>query len=116
MREDQERLQDILEAIERIKKHASRGWDAFRDDELLQVWIVHHLRIIGEAARCLDDELRQRAPEIPWSKIIGMRNVLVHHYFGIDLDIVWGVVQDDLPALETQIRAVATQSDGSASR
>jgi uncharacterized protein with HEPN domain len=65
---------------------------------------VHHLQVIGEAAANISDEFTKAHPEIPWPKIIGMRNILVHHYFGIDLNVVWSAVEDDLPPLEANLR------------
>jgi uncharacterized protein with HEPN domain len=103
MRDYNEKLIDILEAIERIEKYAARGREAFECDELIQTWIVHHLQIIGEAVRALPDSIRGKYPEVPWSKIIGMRNILVHTYFGIDVDVVWAVVVNDLPDLKQKI-------------
>jgi uncharacterized protein with HEPN domain len=105
VREWRERLCDILEAIERVEKYAAKGKATFDQDELVQVWILHHLQVIGEAARSLDPELMKDLPEIPWSDIIGMRNVLVHHYFEIDTEIVWSVVERDLPRLKEQVQA-----------
>lgn len=99
MREDQERLSDILEAIERIEKYATKGKYEFEREELIQNWMIYHLQVIGEAASRLSDEFRKQHPAIPWSKIIGMRNILVHHYFEIDTAIVWAAVEHDLPAL-----------------
>ncbi len=92
MRDDRERLKDIEEAIERIDKYAAQGRSAFEQDDLIQVWIVHHLMIIGEAARALTPAFRTQNAEIPWTQIIGMRNILVHQYFGIDIDLVWAAV------------------------
>jgi len=68
----------------------------FEQDELLQTWFLRHLQIIGEAARALPEEVRMLAAEIAWTKIIGMRNVLVHGYFEIDTDVVWHTVQRDI--------------------
>jgi uncharacterized protein with HEPN domain len=92
MRDDWERLQDIKDGIEQIEKYASRGHAAFVNDELLQIWVVHFLRIIGEACRALSEAIREQHPEIPWKEIIGFRTLLVHQYFGIDLDVVWDIV------------------------
>ena len=64
MRDDAERLSDILEAIAQIEKHAGRGRDAFDQDEFVQVWMVHYLRIIGEAARALSEQFRQAHPDV----------------------------------------------------
>jgi uncharacterized protein with HEPN domain len=107
MRADRERLTDILEAIENIERYASRGEQAFRTDELIQNWIVSHISVIGEAARSLSEELRNSAPDIQWSHIIGMRHILVHRYFAIDLDKVWNVVRSDLPRLKPMIERLA---------
>ena len=93
----------MLEAIERIDRYASRGREAFEHDELIQNWVVHHLEIVGEAARSLPEEIRVQAPDIPWPDIIGMRNILVHDYFGIDERIVWAVVERDLPPLRSAL-------------
>jgi uncharacterized protein with HEPN domain len=106
VREDVERLRDMLEAIERIERYAVRGREAFEVDELLQTWALHHLRIIGEAARAITPAFRQQHAIIPWSKIIGMRTILVHHYFAIDLPIVWSVIERDLPALKRDLTAL----------
>ncbi len=103
MRDPAERLRDILEAIERIARQAARGRGAFDADELIQVWIVHHLQIIGEAAAKLGREFHVAHPVLPWPQIVAMRNVLVHNYFGIDRDEVWNVVERDLPVMETAI-------------
>ena len=87
----------------RIERYASRGRRTFEADELVQNWIVRHLQIIGEVARALPESIKARAPAVPWAKIIGMRHILVHDYFGIDTDIVWDVVERDLPTLKRQL-------------
>jgi uncharacterized protein with HEPN domain len=106
MRSDRERLLDILEAVERIEKYAEEGKGAFEMDELIQTWVVHHIMIIGEACRSLSAEFQARYANVPWADIIGMRNLLVHHYFGIDTDAVWSVVEHDLPELKMNIQAI----------
>jgi uncharacterized protein with HEPN domain len=103
MRDDRERLLDIREAIENVQKYAARGKDAFKSDELIQTWILHHIQILGEAAARISDEFQEEHPDIPWFKIIGMRNILVHDYFHIDINAVWSVVENDLPVLYDQI-------------
>jgi uncharacterized protein with HEPN domain len=106
MRDPKERLRDILEAIAAIDRYRDRDRSAFEQDELLQVWFLRHLQIIGEAARRLPEEIRNLAPDIPWHKIIGMRNILVHGYFEIDLDVVWDAVQQDVPPLKLAVEAL----------
>lgn len=103
MRSDLDRVQDILEAIERVERHTTGGRASFDDDELIQVWVVRHLQIVGEAAGRLSEIARCERPDIPWRKIIGMRHVLVHGYFEVDLDLVWSVVEHDLAPLRSAI-------------
>lgn len=103
MRDPRERLRDILDAIARIERYKAKGREAFESEELIQVWTVHHLQIIGEAAAQLGREFHAAHPEIPWAQIIAMRNVLVHDYFGIDLNELWNVVERDLKAVRGDI-------------
>lgn len=110
MRAPRERLEDILEAIAHIERYAARGREAFERDELIQNWIVRHLQIIGEAARALPEEMRGPAPQVPWPKIIGMRHILVHDYFGIDTEVVWNVVEHDLPGLKREIEKMLSKT------
>lgn len=106
MRDDRAYLQDILDAIERIERYAGRGRGEFDASELIQTWVVHHIQIIGEAAGKISEELKQKHGHVPWAVIKAMRNVLVHFYFGIDLDKVWNTVEKDLPVLKAQVAAV----------
>jgi uncharacterized protein with HEPN domain len=106
MRDDRERLEDILDAIARIEKYAVRGRQVFESDELIQTWVVQHLQIIGEAASRISDEMQSARPEIAWANIVAMRNIIVHEYFGIDHDEVWSTVEFDLPVLKQQVKAI----------
>ena len=82
------RIRHMLHAIQEIERYAIEGEKISRRDELVQAWIVHHLQILGEAARSIEEPFRNRYPEVPWPDIIGMRHVLVHEYRAIDLEIV----------------------------
>ena len=106
MRDDRERLRDINEAIEKIEKYVSIGYQAFAEDERTQVWIIHHLQVIGEASNHLSDELTEQNPDIPWADIVGLRNILVHQYFGIDLRQVWETAELDMPVLKAKVREI----------
>lgn len=104
MRDNKERILDMLEAIERVERYAQQGEAAFRSDELIQVYILHYLQVLGEAAFKLGQEYRNAHPQIPWQSIIGMRYVLVHDYFDVDLDLVWAVVEKELQPLKAKLQ------------
>jgi uncharacterized protein with HEPN domain len=106
MRSDHERLLDIAESLENIKKYLSRGHDGFYQDELIQSWVVRNLQIAGEAANRISSETRNKYTFVPWAKMIGMRHILVHGYFEIDLDVVWSVLENDLSELDDGIQKV----------
>ncbi len=106
MRDDRARLQDILEAVERIEKYGARGRAAFERDELVQTWIIHYLLVLGEAASGLSVEFRKRHPEKVWAEAVGRRNILIHRYFGVEVDLVWLVVENDLPVLKRMLKDI----------
>jgi len=106
MRSPQERLLDILEAIARIERYVALGKARFLEDELIQVWIVHHLQRIGEAAARLGREFHEAHPQVPWREMVAMRNLLVHEYFSVDLEEVWETAVRDLPLLKAQIQTL----------
>jgi len=106
MRDSRERLKDILDAIAKIERYAVQGREAFEQEELIQTWVLYHIQLIGEAAARLGRAFHQSHPEIPWAQIVAMRNVLVHEYFGVDLEEVWRTVERDLPLLKHQIEAL----------
>jgi uncharacterized protein with HEPN domain len=111
MRGSRERLIDILEAIEKIERYVSRGKKAFDSEELLQIWMIHHLQTVGEAASKLDRNLQDNYPEIPWAQIIAMRNILIHDYFAVGLDEVWVAAERDVPRLKEGILAILDKID-----
>ena len=106
MRDDRERLCDILEAAEKIRTRVQRGRDRFDDDEDLQIVLTHLIQIIGEAATRLSPELIDGNPQIPWRRITGMRHRVVNDYFAIDLDILWAAAANEAPRLAEEIRKI----------
>ena len=100
-----QRLRDILGAIEAIERHATSERH-FRDEELVQVWTIHHIQIIGEACSSIDRAWREAHDHVQWGAIIGMRQVLVHRYWRVDIDVVWSTVERDLPTLRAQLEAL----------
>jgi len=109
MRDDRVRLLDMLEAILKIEKYTSSGKQAFEHDELVQIWVVHHLQILGEAARGVSDESQKNYSHIPWGKIIGFRNILVHHYFAVNTDEIWAVVEINIPPLKIELERILSR-------
>ena len=109
MRQLRERLEDILEAVTQIETEQAKGKAAFDENPLVQVWMVHHLMIIGEAVRAIDPAERSKYPSVPWRQIAGMRNILVHDYFRINQEIVWETVEKHLPVLKTEVEQILGQ-------
>ena len=103
MRDDPEKLLDILEAIEKIEERTKGDKGTFQHDEMLQVWALYHIQINGEAAGRISEDLRTRYALVPWPDIVALRNVIVHQYFGLDLDQIWNAITNDLPALKAWI-------------
>jgi uncharacterized protein with HEPN domain len=104
-------LGHIRDAINDIKTYASVGEAAFLVDRMRQDAVIRKLEIIGEAVKRLSDETRARQPKIPWKQIAGMRDRLTHDYFGVDLGLVWRVVERDLQMLDTAISTLLMESN-----
>jgi uncharacterized protein with HEPN domain len=98
---------EILEAIEDIKSFTMNiSFQDFIDDKKTRLAVVRCLEIIGEASRNISTEAKQEHKEIDWKGMIGMRDKLIHHYFGVSYEIVWDTMKKDLPKLEEQIRKI----------
>ena len=106
-------LADILERVQRIERHVV-GMDlqAFVGDEKTTDAVVRSLEVIGEAASRMPSEYRRSHSEIPWRRIIGLRNRVIHAYFEVDLELVWEIVSNELPTLREQIRALLREEAG----
>jgi uncharacterized protein with HEPN domain len=106
-------LDDIIEAVRRIRAFTDRmNFDAFKEDIKTQDAVVRNLEIIGEASGRLPEAVRHAAPEIEWRKVVGIRNILAHGYFGISLPIIWDVVQNKLDDLsDVCLRLLAEAGD-----
>jgi uncharacterized protein with HEPN domain len=100
-------LQHILDAAERIQRHIHcTDQQAFLVNELIQDAVLRQLEIIGEAVKHLSAALRNNNPDIPWKSIAGTRDELIHHYFGLNMDIIWQAVQNDIPILKSKVAAL----------
>jgi len=98
-------LDDILEAIDKIRTYtAGMSADSFAADSKTFDAVLRNLEVIGEAVKRIPDEIRLQHQQVEWKKIAGLRDILIHQYFGIDAEIIWDVVHNKLPELERQIR------------
>ncbi|MCK4613724.1 MAG: DUF86 domain-containing protein [Thermoplasmata archaeon] len=97
-------FQDILESIEKIENYTEgMTFQDFLRNSLVMDAVVRNLEIIGEAARNIPAEFRQRFKNIPWQRVVGFRNVVIHGYFGVDPEIVWVIVSERLQELKPEI-------------
>jgi uncharacterized protein with HEPN domain len=106
MRSDIERLIDITEAIEAILRHTASGREQFDTNELVRVWCLRHIEVIGESVSRLSSDMRDRYPVAPWRNIVAMRNALIHGYFDTDWEAVWAVVEHDLLPLQRAVESI----------
>jgi len=105
LKSDRTYLLHIRDAIERIEQYASHGHEAFLTEHHWQDGIVRQLEIVGEATKHLSAEFRKAHPQVPWQRIAGLRDVLVHDYMGVDLNAVWDIVRNRVPELKFQVLA-----------
>ncbi len=98
-------LNDILRCIHTIETYTQSGQAEFLQSQLLQDAVIRNFEIIGEATKRLSAEFRQKYPEIPWRRMAGFRDILIHNYMNIDITTVWQAVQEILP-IATQIEAI----------
>lgn len=106
MKNDQVYLKHIMDAIEKVETYVSVGRDEFMSTSHWQDAVIRQLEIIGEATKNLTRQLRDKYGDVPWRRIAGLRDVLIHNYMGVDLVAVWGITQRDLPVLKEHIRAI----------
>ena len=103
-------LEDILESILKIEDYtAGISKEQFKKDTQVQDAVMRRLEIIGEAVKNIPDNLRNKYPLVPWKNIAGLRDILIHSYFGVQLDRIWKVVTDDLSEIKTQILSIKNE-------
>lgn len=100
-------LEDILEATRKIHDYSSGlTFKDFANDSKTLDAVVRNLEVIGEATKKVPESIRARHPSIDWKKIAGMRDILIHEYFGVDLDVIWDILQNKLPTFEKQVERI----------
>lgn len=103
------RIQDILKAINKIEAYIKGKTAAqFKRDELTVDAVIRNLEIIGEASKSIPPSITRLYPDIPWNQMNGMRNILIHEYFGVDVDTIWHTAKTHLPELKKQLESIPT--------
>lgn len=103
---DKKKIEDMLGAVQAIESYKLSDFEAFEGDQKTQDAVMFNLVILGEAANHISDELQEKFPEVPWSSMIGTRNVIVHGYDQVRLQIVWEIIQRDLEELKLKLEKV----------
>jgi uncharacterized protein with HEPN domain len=103
MKDDRVFLAHIRDAITRIESYTHGGRQAFFSDTKTQDAVIRNLEVIGEAVKNLSADLRDKHPDVPWARIAGMRDVLIHGYFGVRLETVWNAVENRIPELKRYV-------------
>jgi uncharacterized protein with HEPN domain len=100
-------LDDILQAIARIQEYVgASSYEEFVKDTKCFDAVVRNLEVIGEATKAIPGAIRLGHPEVDWKRMAGLRDILIHQYFGVDARIIWDIIVNKLPALETQMRTI----------
>lgn len=100
-------LHHMMDAIDEIQGYIQgRSRSDLESDHMFRDAVIRQLQIIGEACRGISEELRRRNPEVPWRRIIGTRNRIIHAYFSVDLAVIWDVATSELPALRVQLASI----------
>ena len=109
MKSDLVYLRHILDAIQKIESYVSVGHETFMSTSHWQDAVIRQLEIIGEATKRLSPDVRSQYSHIPWKRIAGLRDVLIHDYLGVDISLVWQITQTYLPELKRQLDAILAE-------
>jgi uncharacterized protein with HEPN domain len=105
-------LEDIERALERIERYTQgQPFEAFSADEMRVDAVVRNLETLGEAVKHLPDDIRALAPETPWAQIAGLRDVLAHAYFSVNLTLIWDIIANEAPSLLPVVRHLKSQME-----
>ncbi len=100
-------LKHILDAVLRIEEYTQNVHkEQFKENKMMQAAVIREIEIIGEAAKRLTNEFKQKYSNVPWKQMAGMRDKVIHDYFGVDIDIVWNTVKKDIPLLKSHFNII----------
>ena len=101
-------IEDILKAIDKIERYCSKikSFEEFIAQEMVVDAVLRNLEVIGEAAANIPEDIRQKHPEIPWKRVVGLRNIIIHEYFGVDLEIIWTIINTQLLELKKVLNKI----------
>ncbi|MEA2054623.1 MAG: DUF86 domain-containing protein [Candidatus Thermoplasmatota archaeon] len=100
-------IEDILEAMDKIGRYIEGStYETFVGNEMVIDAVIRNLEIIGEAAKNIPDDAKEKYPDIPWKRMIGLRNITIHEYFGVDLSIIWKIITENLPETRSMIKTM----------
>ncbi|OGC04184.1 hypothetical protein A2276_06210 [candidate division WOR-1 bacterium RIFOXYA12_FULL_43_27] len=106
-RDARDYLRDVIDAIDKAQKFTGKlTYDAFRDDEKTAFAVVRALEVIGEASKNIPKSIKSQYNHVPWKEMAGMRDKLIHEYFGVKYEIVWDTVKTELPKLKTEFEEI----------
>lgn len=104
---DEARLKHVIDAISEIQSYIENSnLEEFSNNSMRKYATIKQLEIIGEAANHISNKIKEEYPEVEWREIIGLRNILIHEYFGIDENVIWGIISKDLPVVKRQISKI----------
>ncbi len=107
VKDDLAYVEHILDCIRKIKEFSEGiSFREFSSNELVQDAIIRNIEIIGEASKKISSDTKQIYFEVPWKEIAGMRDKLIHDYLGVDVEVVWRTIKEDIPSLEIQIKEI----------
>ena len=100
-------VNDILESIKKIENYiANLSYEDFVQDDLVRDAVLRNLEVIGEATKNIPDNIREKYPLIPWRRIIGLRNIVIHEYFGVDFENIWRIITKNIPEVKPSIEKI----------
>ena len=109
MKDDTLYLVHISDCVARIRAYTKAGHEAFFSSHETQDAVIRNLEVIGEAVKRVSDVTRAKHPDIPWRRVAGLRDILIHEYMNVDLHEVWNIVERDIPILERVVAAIISE-------